>query len=63
MIHDVIEIDGIEYKAVSTNSCEGCSFDRTRNCNNSVKCCNDERIDNTNVAYKRHYKLVRPDNG
>ena len=60
MNHDVIEIDGVQYKAVEARGCKGCALDKSRNCNVSVMCCSDERDDRTSVSYKRHYKLVIP---
>ena len=61
MIHDVIVVGGIEYKAVEAEDCNGCALDNSSRCNETVKCCSDERSDCTSVSYKRHYKLKRND--
>ena len=58
MIHDVIVIGGIEYKAVSGNgsSCKGCALRGVGPCG-IINCAEYERPDRVEAIYKRHYKL------
>ena len=57
MEHNVIVVNGIEYKAVETVDCKGCALGKASLCDNTVKCCDYERSDRTNISFKRHYKL------
>lgn len=60
MIHNIVVVDGQEYKAVKqvgSESCVGCSF-FNGNCETpGVPCMAMERDDATQVKYKPHYKL------
>jgi hypothetical protein len=57
MEHNVIEIEGVEYKAVKGESCFNCQLQGTRNCNFLIECTSSERSDKTHAVYKRHYRL------
>ena len=57
MIHNVIVVDGQEYKAVKdvNDNCDRCALIGTGSpCGTCLK---SERADNTSAVYKPHYKL------
>lgn len=60
MIHNIVVVDGQEYKAVEDKGlCRGCAFDKSEACNIELKCSINERgnIDGKSAVYKPHYKL------
>lgn len=63
MIHNVVVVDGEEYKAVKLVSeklpCYGCSFSTSAlECeSDGAPCTMGERADGEHVIYKPHYKL------
>ena len=62
MIHNVIVVSGVEYKAVREasmdNRCHGCVADSYAVlCGLIHPCGANSREDHEDVRYKRHYKL------
>lgn len=59
MIHNIVVVDGQEYKAVqpTRGECGGCSFLNGYCEHPEVNCMTIERNDSEQAIYKPHYKL------
>ena len=62
MDHNIVIVDGAEYKAVKcTGGCLGCSFYKdacTANNDKGVSCVHAARPDGRDVIFKPHYRLI-----
>ena len=59
MNHNVITVNGLEYKAVKSineDTCNQCAFLMSTACS-VIHCMKAERDDNERVIFKRHIKL------
>ena len=59
MNHNVITVNGLEYKAVKTpsNSCRKCAFIDDYCESDKYACTESVRVDKESVIFKRHIKL------
>ena len=53
--HNVVVVDGVEYKAVKGDCCDNCEFVGTNSCE-PVPCTSVERNDGKHVIFKLHYR-------
>ena len=53
--HNVIVVNGMDYKAVDGNGCDGCALVSTTACTRAP-CTISDRADGSNVIFKRHYR-------